>query len=323
MISNYKKISEILTNASSVVIFTHQFPDYDAIGSSLAWYLALKAQNIPCEIILEDDITSSFKFLPSASSIKKYLPKTDDKTVYLFLDTSTLERASGFSNLNIDLSKKISINVDHHPDNTNFAKYNFVDSDISSVGEFTVKLFNIFGWTITSEMADCLYAAILFDTGNFLNSNVTSSTFTTSAQLIDSGCRTNFIINNMYENFSENDFEALSFALNTLTVNQSDGFAYAYLESKYNENSFSIVSFVRKIKDIHVACLFKVLKDGRVKISLRSKTDFDVSKFSNQYHGGGHKKAAGIILNESLDDSIRIITQSLKTAIKDPQYFDA
>lgn len=312
-----KDLSRRLLNASNVLILTHQDPDFDAVGSSLAWFKMLRLNDIPATVFIADDIKDDFSFLPNANLIKGGLIRADQFDTILVLDSSDANRVKRWNDLQFSEESVTIINIDHHSDNTRFGDYNIVEN-VSSVGELSYLLFSDLGWQIDEDIATCLYAAILFDTGGFMNSNVTGQTYDVCEHLLKAGAKHNDIIETMYESIDVTDYDALKIMLSRLVV--TDGFAYSTLPSDTPSSDINLISYIRRIKNIEVAFIVKETDTGLVKVSLRSKGNFNVSKFASLFGGGGHFKASGIKVAGELDEFVKEITSRLTECLTDPAF---
>ncbi len=118
-------IREEINKANTIVILTHETPDGDAIGSSMAMYNSLKQLNKEVDLIIPE-YADTFKFLPNSKEIKKEGRK-DVYDLAIALDCGDIKRLNGFAKYFEDA--KVTINIDHHSSNTMFADYNFVNPD--------------------------------------------------------------------------------------------------------------------------------------------------------------------------------------------------
>jgi phosphoesterase RecJ-like protein len=308
-----------LKNSSGVLVLTHQDPDFDAIGSSLAWCLQLQKFNIPFHFFVADKTYSQFQFLPGSEFIRPDFPRSENFDTVLILDSSNLDRIRKWDELGITDDGTVTIiNIDHHQDNRKFGNFNIVEN-ISSVGELTCLLFSMAGWEMTADQATCLYSAILYDTGSFLNSNVTPSTYRASATLLENGANTALVTQNMYENITETDYQALKLMLDELVVEHR--IAYSLLPAEFPTTSLKLIQYIRQLSGIDVALLFRAQDNGLVRISLRSKTQFSVSKFSALFNGGGHHRASGIVLPGTLETVSQQVLERLRKVMSDPQFY--
>ena len=150
-------------------------------------------------------------------------------------------------------------------------------------------------------MATCLYAAISFDTGRFAYSNVTEKTLETASKLVKIGANPYLITQTMEENKSEKDFQLIKIAIDNLIINKHAGFAYTTIPKKSPKGSVKIIDLIRQLKDIDLLIVFQELQSKLVKVNLRSKSQVNVSKLAQQFGGGGHDRAAGILFNKDLE----------------------
>ena len=63
------KIKDEIYNAENIIILTHEMPDGDAIGSSLAMYNGLKSLGKNVDVVIEN-ASKVFSFLTGYSDIK-------------------------------------------------------------------------------------------------------------------------------------------------------------------------------------------------------------------------------------------------------------
>ena len=133
------RFNEIINMSKEVIIVTHQFPDLDAIGSSLALYHQLLKKVIKTTLYSPNKIDKQFHFLPGAKNFKTKL-RTENPDVIIAIDSATRERIDGYKKLDQYIDIPI-INIDHHHDNSRYGDFNIV-KDISSVGELLTHLFN-------------------------------------------------------------------------------------------------------------------------------------------------------------------------------------
>ncbi len=309
------KLKSLLESSpKSILLVAHKAPDLDAIGSILAMYQQLIRLNHQVHIWSSDCLLTDFSWLPESTHIQTNLPKTPFDTL-MVLDSSNLERVSDYEKL--DLSNKTIINIDHHADNNQFGDIN-ITGPISSVGERLCNLFTSYNWPITPAIATCLYAAILYDTGRFLFSNTTAKTLKEASQLIEKGADAYAIGQHIYENKSEASFECLKIALNNMCFNKENSYVYTILP-KTIEQKEKTIDTIRQLKEADIAIVFHEQDNNVVKINLRSKHMFNVSKFAAHFGGGGHPKASGITMTGTLEDVRDNVLAQLDKALNTTQ----
>jgi bifunctional oligoribonuclease and PAP phosphatase NrnA len=315
MKSEIRKLENHISKANNVLIISHMFPDIDSIGSSLAVYAHLKTNNISCQVWVADKIKEDLHFLPGSNEISANISKDFQFDTVIVLDSSSLDRVKNIAKLNISETTTI-INIDHHLDNKNFSTINIVDIKASSVGEILSGVFDTLAWDITPNIATCLYAAIVSDTGRFLFNNTTSKALATASGLVCKGANPRFISQCIYENLPPQTFELIKIVLDRLVIKSEYQYAYTSIPKWVPESPINIIDFIRQIRDIEVFLVFTELKSTEVKISLRSKHDLvDVSKFAALFGGGGHKSASGIKFKGSLAQAEKVIIQRLEETL--------
>ncbi|NQY74947.1 MAG: DHH family phosphoesterase [Candidatus Margulisbacteria bacterium] len=298
---------------SRIVIATHEDPDLDAIGSSLAFHFQLQKHGFNSMVWSADISNKFFHFLPKYSCIKKYLPH--DYDILITLDASSLERIKKYEELKTKDDLIALINIDHHQDNTQFGSLN-IYQHISSVGELSFLIFDAFGWELDSDIATCLYAAISFDTGRFQHNTVTAQSLDIASKLVSIGANPCHIASHIYDTYTLDTLSVINSSLNHLVTDFQYRFAYTILEDPSSRCGPEVMDLIRKLAGIDIFLVIRQYDSHMVKISLRSKTDFNVAQFAAQFGGGGHNKAAGITMEGHVQDVESIIIKSLKDKIK-------
>ncbi len=298
---------------ATVVVTAHRDPDLDAIGSCLALAQFIQRLGAPAQVWLADPVPSNAIGLPGADQITQILPA--NFTHCICLDAANLERIRGYEQL-----PKPFLNIDHHQDNPNFAQVNWVDVTASSVGEMLSLLFRQVAteknWTITSEIATCLYAALTFDTGRFLFSNTTVTSFNQAAWLLEQGA--NFAqVSGIFENLQPVDFEIKRLALQNMIVDPRHRYAYTIVENLDPIAQIKPIDTIRSLGGVEVFAAFSTMQGSpdEIKISLRSKGDFDVHQLATHFGGGGHRKASGISLKIPLKQAVADVLGQLDARI--------
>ncbi|RXJ50673.1 DHH family phosphoesterase [Gelidibacter gilvus] len=316
-----KEIKALLIAPKHIVIVPHKNPDGDAMGSTLGLYHYLTKNNHTATVIAPNDYPDFLKWLPGQDKVIIY---ESDRTkaesliesadLIFTLDFNALHRA-GEMETPLDNSKAIKIMIDHHQQPDIYAKYMFSDVSMSSTCEMVYRFIDMLEDTdaIDSQIATCLYAGILTDTGSFRFPSSTSTTHLVAADLIDKGADHSEIYNSIYDTNSYERLQLLGVALKNLKIIPEYRTAYITLsQEELNAANFrkgdteGFVNYGLSIKNIIFAAIFIEHKqEGIIKISLRSEGDFSVNEFSRQnFSGGGHTNAAGGKSDLSLNDTV-------------------
>jgi len=237
--------------------------------------------------------------------------------VAIILDCSNLIRVGEISKIFKDTIT--IINIDHHGSNENFGNLNYIDSSASSVGEIIYNLIDSINISLLDQkISSCLYTAIITDTGSFRYSNVSPETFKIASDLICTGMNTYSISNNIYNRNTFSGLKLLGKALLTLEMNNSSGVSWLSItrrmlsEVKANDDEIEgIIDLVTTLKNTEISILFRETVDNKIKISFRSKGNFNVSKFAGKFNGGGHPNSAGCLCQGKLAEVKKIILSEL------------
>jgi len=337
MQENANKLHNILfSGTKNIVITTHRSPDGDAMGSSLAVYNFLDQLNHNVNVIVPNDYPKFLKWLPSDENVIIY----EDNKVYsdelvnnaeivFLLDFGNIYRIQPFSNT-IKSSNAKKILIDHHEDPDNdIADIVFSNPNACATAEVVYEIIDTMKLNkyINKQIAECLYVGIMTDTGSFKYPSTTSRTHQIISKLIDSGAENSKIHDLIYDCLSSDRMKLLGYCLNEkLILIEENNSAIISLDSnelkRFNfkkGDTEGIVNYALAIENIFFAA-FIVEKDGVIKLSLRSKGDFEVDKIAKKYFdGGGHNNAAGGISNTTLSKTIKkveLITNKYKNEIK-------
>lgn len=316
-----KDFLNLVNNHSSICITCHVNPDGDSVGSVLALGLSLIEKGYSnITMYIPDDIPDNLKFLPKINLIKNSISNMEFDMV-IALDCGDKKRIS-IDNKTLE-SVDCLINIDHHITNTEFGDFNFVNPSASSTAEIIYQILEYIDVEINKDIATALYTAISTDTGSFKYDNCTSYTHKIIAKLLSIGIDVNLINVNLYQSRSIEKTRLLINSLNSLELLYNGKLAIAevtqFMIKNCNaniEDADYIIDFIRDIKGVEVACLLKEIDNNEIKISLRSKTNFDVSLVAKNFQGGGHTKAAGCTINSTLEKSKKLILEEIHRLLR-------
>lgn len=308
-------INDVIKKYNNIYIASHIQPDGDNIGSILSMGLALMELEKNVYMLKSDTIPSDYEFLPGIEMIKEY-QELNNLDILITLDCSDIDRLG--PNKDLLAKAKYVINIDHHISNTNFGNINFVDSNAAATGELVYRIINKLGIGISKEIATNLYTAISTDTGSFKYENVSDRTHEIIARLYKCGIDNAYINNKLYHSRSLERTNLLISSFSTLNTFADNKAAIVKVTQKMldstntkMEDTEGIISFIKDIDSVEVACLLKEFGDRETKISMRSKSYIDVSKICESFNGGGHIRAAGCTIYDNIDTAERLITNIL------------
>ncbi|MCB7479760.1 DHH family phosphoesterase [Christiangramia sediminis] len=315
------EITAELAKADNIVIVPHKGPDGDAMGSTLGLMHFLRDKGHKATVIAPNDYPHFLKWLPGNEDVIVYEAEKEkadqlisEAEIVFTLDFNNLSRCGAMQD-SLLASDALFVMIDHHQEPSDYAHYTYSDSKMSSTCEMVYKFINKLraNKKITPEIATCLYTGIMTDTGSFRFSSTSSDTHRAIADLIDKGAENALIHNNIHDTNSENKLQLLGTALQNLKVNKELRTAYISLsQEELDRHNFQkgdtegFVNYGLSLDGIIFAVIFiEKENEDLVKMSFRSKGDFDVNKFARaHFEGGGHINAAGGKSDISLNDTI-------------------
>lgn len=312
-------IKEEILESKNIVLLTHEVPDGDAIGSSLAMYIGLKQLGKDVDVIIPK-YSKTFAFLPSANEIKTE-GNIQNYDLAIALDCGDIKRLNGFSNYFEDANCKIQI--DHHEANTMFGDYNFVNPTAPACCQILIMVLKFLGIEITKEIGTCLLTGIITDTGGFKYQNVKAETFEFAAELLSRGVNVSEIYKKVLQTVPKAKFELRKIAMNRIELLENDKIAFTYItredeEKTKSEDHDGIVEMGRDIEGVEVSIFLRETENNTYKISLRSNDYVNVSDICLMFGGGGHTRAAGgIIVGLPFEKAKEKIVNACKNCIKE------
>lgn len=312
------QVVELIEHKDRFAITSHVRPDGDSLGSSIGLYWLLRALDKDVEVIMRDAAPHSYQKLPGADAIR-VTPSVDRPYDAVFvIECSDIDRPGL-----IDLEKQLVVNIDHHSTTELFGTINWIDSTASAVGEMIYNLCKATGVRVTKEIAECVYTALLTDTGSFHYSNTTERTFKIASELVRTGVRPAKTAEAIFGNYQWPKIELLSHVLSTAKRDETGHVAWMSqsLEMQQRtqaseEDADGFVNYPLTVGEVEAVALFKECAPGVYRTSLRSKGDVNVAKIAEQFGGGGHRNAAGCTLRGNLDEIERQVVPLMQDAVK-------
>ena len=294
-----------LKRCSRVLISVHKNPDGDALGSQLALMIALERLGKSVTAHNLDPVPEIYRYLPRADAITfgNRLAGAFDALVVMDCDPGRTELFNGV------YPARTLINIDHHITNKPEWPLTWLDPEASATGEMTYTLIKSMGLPIDREIALCLYTAIFTDTGSFRYSNTSPESMRISAELIEAGADPWLVTENVYESYAFSRLKLLGNVLAGMQRSEDGRIAWVVIPDELYrktgasaEDTENFINFVRSVKGVEVAVLFRQTAAAQHKVSLRSKGRADVSAVAHLFGGGGYKNAAGCVLDGTIEE---------------------
>ena len=318
-LATFVQIGSALREHQRFAVLSHLRPDGDALGSQLAMALSLEILGKNVKVWNEDGLLEKYNFLPGGAKLTRPPSEPEDFDVAIALDTATQNRLGRAAD---SVRKaKIWINIDHHQSNPGYGDLVYIDPTSPATGQILFELLLDQKLPMDRAIAENLFIAISTDTGSFQYPNTTARTFESGAELLRSGVEVGRVSQLLYENYPRRRMELLRELLGTMRFSGKDQIASFSLSqnvaSKLGvkaEDTEGLIDHLRAIHGVIVAIFFEELSDGKVRVSIRSKSDkVDVSAICQQFGGGGHTLAAGARVRGTLAE----VEQKILKAICD------
>lgn len=319
----FSAIARALADAERIAVLSHVRPDGDALGSTLALALSLTIlgkKNV--RAWNEDGMLEKYAFLADSSMLTKPPAAAEDFDVVVALDTAVQNRLG--TTLAAIKSTKLWINIDHHPSNPRYGDLVYIDPTAPATGQILFELMCAAGLPVNEAIVENLFVAISTDTGSFQYPNTTVRTFEIAAELVRRGVNVGRVSQLLYENFPRRRVELLRDLLGTMQFSCEGRLAYFSLSQAaaqacgaLPEDNEGLIDHLRAIEGVLVAIFFEELPDGKVRVSMRSKTSaIDVCAICQSFGGGGHTLAAGARILGTLDEVVRRVVAKAGDAIE-------
>ena len=316
--STLDNILEEINKANSIVILTHENPDGDAVGTALALYNALKQYGKNPDIIIPE-YSKVFEFLPGIDDIKKE-SNVEKYDLAISVDCATIKMLNGFANYFESATMKIDI--DHHGTNTMYGDINFVNPVAPACAQILITILEYFGMEITKDIGSCILTGIITDTGGFKYSGVTAETFEFVAWLLNKGVNVSKIYRQVLQVKTKANFELHRIASDRIEFLEDGKIAFTYITEEdekkvgaQNGDHEGIVEVGRDVEGVEVSIFVRQTEKG-CKVSLRSNDYVNVSDVCLMFGGGGHQKAAGALMQGTIEQVKEKLLYQVKSYLK-------
>ncbi len=320
--SRLDQIGRVLRENERFAVLSHVRPDGDALGSQLALALSLQQLGKKVRVWNEDGMLEKYSFLPRGDLLTKPPHTAEDVDAAIAVDTAIQNRlGTAFTAVR---SAKIWINIDHHLSNPGYGDLVHVDPTAPATGQIIFDLIKSQDFPFDREIAENLYAAISTDTGSFQYPKTSARTFEVAAELVCTGIDVGQLSQQLYENYPRRRVELLRELLRTMRF-ERDGRVASFSLSLQTaaelqvlpEDNEGLIDHLRAIRGVIVAVFFEELADGKVRVSMRSKSDaVDVCAICQKFGGGGHTLAAGARVRGTLAEVERNVLEEICDVVK-------
>lgn len=310
---------EAIGSASEVALACHVSPDGDALGSMLALHHALRAAGRTSVASFSEPfiVAPHYRELPGLDLLTKPADFPTEPDVMVTFDCGSLGRLGDL----VDPARRAGelIVLDHHASNDLYGTINAVDPDAAATAVLVYRLIEESGFLeITDEVAVCLYAGIVCDTGRFQYESTTEEVFDIARDLVAHGVPLARLNRSLFEEHRFDYLQLVGELLSRTTLVPDRRFVWVAITQDdlrrhgvAIEETEGLIDIVRRTSEAEVSCVLKEEHDGPLKVSLRSLGDVDVCSIAQAEGGGGHRFAAGFTTHDSVDVTVARILAAL------------
>ena len=311
-----RRIWQTLTDGTPLVLSTHVQMDGDAVGATLGLWHVLRDEGVEALCYLPPPVPRVYRFLPGVDEATAGPENLPPRFHLVLLDCANGERARSL----VDARQRadLVINIDHHATNPSFGDVNYVDVEASSSGELVCRILRANGVEPGRAAAQCLYAAILTDTGRFGHSNTTAASLEVCAELVRLGASPHDLARRIYDSPSPAQVRLRALAAQTLQFAAGGKVAVVKVTAEMLErtgldpaDTQELAAIPICIDGVQAGILLKQMAGGGVKVSLRSRGEVDVRLVAESFGGGGHVRAAGYETDLPLEAAVRTVVEKV------------
>lgn len=313
------QLNDIIKASKNILIVSHINPDGDTLGSMCGLYSAIRDNfRKKSDMLLMSKCPEIFKFIPYVDEAKHVSEFDKSREYDLVINVDVASEDRMFESAVLFKKAKHTVNIDHHITNEKYGELNFVSPNASSTGEVLYSLMTKMDWKISSKTAECLYTAILTDTGAFKYNNTNSNALKVAGALVEIGVVPSDIYRYCYESNTKEHVLFQAYCLSNAVFSEDNRIAYITVFKKDMEKfnaaedcTEGLAEKLRAIKSVEVAFIVKQISGTASKVSMRSEKA-DISVVCQKFGGGGHKLAAGCLIKASVPDAAKKILEEVK-----------
>ncbi|MCL2025326.1 MAG: bifunctional oligoribonuclease/PAP phosphatase NrnA [Leptospirales bacterium] len=330
MENGFQNLDAYLRKHDKFIVSTHESPDADGLGAEIAFAELLVFLGKEVIILNSDPTPGTIEFVDVDREIiifDENTPPIENSNEYaqFVLDTNDFDNIGVIYHTLKDSIKDIFI-IDHHEGDADKLTDNFIRASASSACEIIYDIIQHYKMPLTFKSAQAIYTGIVFDTGSFRYPKTSPHTYEIAAHCVKTGVIPHVVYENLYERNSLSSFALRSkiassmeilengkLIVQSLTPQMLNDTGAAFAEGESSINTPLTVS------GVVASLLVKQDHTGPVKISMRTKGDYNVADIALQNGGGGHKNAAGfkskLSFGKAYDHATDVLQQLIKNKI--------
>ena len=313
------RAAEVLAGATTVAMACHVNPDADALGSMLGLSAYLRSRGVEtiCSFPNEPQEPPRWAaLLPGADLLVQAAAFPREPEIMVTCDCASADRL-GRLQASVDRAGEV-IWIDHHRSNDGLGTIPLIDPDASSTCEMVYRLITVMGGDVPDETALCLYAGLVTDTGKFQYEATRPQTLRIAAELREHPFDHSALVQALYEDNRREYLSLVGTALGRMAFEPRADLIWTYLTQSdlaaagvHAQETDDLIDVIRTARDVDVAAVLKQTKDGRFKVSARSRGAHDLAAVAASFGGGGHRLAAGYTSDHPPAETIELLVAAL------------
>jgi bifunctional oligoribonuclease and PAP phosphatase NrnA len=313
---------EAVPPSGRVLLLCHVNPDGDALGSMLGFGLGLQrlgGRSIQAAFPGSQDLPPSLHGIPGSELLVRPEQAWTDPDLVLCFDVASASRLGALADR---MTRPAAIVVDHHASNTRFGGIHLVDPGAAATSVVVDRLLERLGVPLDRQIAECLYIALVTDTGSFRFDMTTPAVHEMAARLLATGIRPAEISRRVFDSRPFGAVRLFGAVLQRSVLEPAaaggQGLVWTYATladlQTYGQRPYvleALIDSVRCTVEADVSCVLKQVAENDWAVSMRSKGGVDVSQVAVSLGGGGHRLAAGFTGTGSVDEVVSAIRAQL------------
>ncbi len=308
------------------LLTTHVRPDGDGLGSMLALANTLEQLGKSARMTVASVLPPRYDFLDPGNRLRRFHAPGEeyrDAEAVVVLDTGTWNQLGDFGALLRQLDAPRAV-IDHHLTQDDLGAARFVDVTAEATGRLVYEAIQALGVPLSAESAHCLFIALAMDTGWFRHSNTTPATFALAGRLVEAGARPTAAHEMLFEQSTPGRLTLTGLVLSRLRLSGCGRICHTEIRKDdyaatgaVPQDSEDLVNYTRSVAGVEVGLFFMEQPRGGVKVSFRSRS-IDVAKIAERFNGGGHRLAAGAVVETTLDEARSRVLAAVAAALDAP-----
>ncbi len=311
MTIQWARLRHIIDSHDRFLITSHVRPDGDAIGSELGMAAMLAQKGKQYMIVNASTLPPRYRFLDQANRIQHFGDEASPEQlatveVVIILDTSAWAQLGSMADF-VRTTKAKKVVIDHHVSEDDLGAELFKDTAAPACGAILAEAVGPLDCVMTRDVAEPLFVALATDTGWFRFSSTDGDTFRIAGRMADAGISVDRLYRTLFEESTLARVKLMGKALEALHTTAGGRVAYLAITLKDLEetgavpqDSEDLVNYTLSLLGVEVGLMFIEQRSGAIKVSFRAKNGIDCTRLAARFGGGGHREAAGALLEGPL-----------------------